>query len=405
MGKTFAEKVLSRKTGLDVRAGDTVIVDVDAVMTHDTTGPLAIKAFEDMGGVRFKKPESTVIILDHATPCPNEKIARLHQLLRTKAKEQGCVFYDHNAGICHQIMVERGHVKEGYIVAGADSHTCSYGCVGAFAVGVGSTDLGAILLTGKTWMRAPESIKIVLNGKLPRGVYAKDVVLTLLRDLTADGATYQCMEFHGDTFDDMTWEEAFTICNMSIEMGAKTSVFTAALRDHDLIPDKDAVYASVREYRAEDLVPMLSCPHTVDNACALAEKAGTPVDLVFVGSCTNGRLGDLRIAAQILKGKKLAPGTRMIVSPASQRVFKAAIEEGIVSDLVEAGAVFLPSGCGLCVGTLGGVPGDGETVLSTTNRNFRGRMGNPNAAIYLGSPASAAAAALTGKITDPREVL
>ena len=255
MGKTFAEKILSRKAGGSVHAGETVIVDVDAVMTHDTTGPLAIKAFQDMGGVRFKKPESTVIVLDHAIPCPNEKIAGLHQLLRNTAKEQNCVFYDQNAGICHQIMVERGHVKEGYVVAGADSHTCSYGCVGAFAVGVGSTDLGAILLTGKTWLRVPESVKIVLNGKLPQGVYAKDVVLTLLRDLTADGATYQCMEFHGDTFAAMSWEESFTICNMAIEMGAKTGVFVSALKDPELIPDEDASYSMVREYRAETLEP------------------------------------------------------------------------------------------------------------------------------------------------------
>ncbi len=405
MGKTFAEKILSRKTGGSVHAGETVIVDVDAVMTHDTTGPLAIKAFQNMGGVRFKKPESTVIVLDHAVPCPNEKIAGLHQLLRDTAKEQNCVFYDQNAGICHQIMVERGHVKEGYVVAGADSHTCSYGCIGAFAVGVGSTDLGAILLTGKTWLRVPESVKIVLNGKLPQGVYAKDVVLTLLRDLTADGATYQCMEFHGDTFAAMSWEESFTICNMAIEMGAKTGVFVSALKDPELIPDGDASYSMVREYRAETLEPMLSCPHTVDNVAALREKAGLPVDLVFIGSCTNGRLGDLRIAANILKGRKLAPGVRMIVSPASERVFRQAVEEGIVTALSEAGAIFCPSGCGLCVGTLGGVPGNGETVISTTNRNFRGRMGNPNAFIYLGSPASAAAAALTGRITDPREVI
>ena len=405
MGLTFAERVLSRKAGKTVRAGDTVIVDVDACMASDTTGPLAIQAFRNMGGTRFAKPESTVLILDHATPCPNEKIAGLHQLLRNTAKEQNCVFYDHNAGICHQIMVEKGHVREGYVVVGADSHTCSYGCVGAFAVGVGSTDLGAVLRTGKTWLRVPESIKIVMNGRLPKGVYAKDVILTIIGDLTADGATYQSVEFHGDTFAAMGWEEAFTVCNMAIEMGAKTGVFVSALHDPELIPDEDAVYSLIKTYQAEDMVPMLSCPDNVDNVATVTERAGRSVELVYLGSCTNGRLTDLRAAAQILKGKRLASGTRMIVCPASTKILRDAIDEGILSDLIDAGAIVVPPGCGLCVGTLDGVPSNGETVFSTTNRNFHGRMGNPNASIFLGSPASAAAAALRGCITDPREVM
>jgi len=404
MGYTFAEKVLSKKVGRVVHAGETIIVEVDTAMGSDTTAPLAIKAFKEMGGEFFAKPQQIVLVIDHATPCPNERIANLHSFIRKTAQEQGTVLYDHNAGVCHQLMIDNQHVKEGYVVTGADSHTCSYGAVGAFAVGVGSTDLGAVFRTGKTWLRVPETIKISLTGELAEGVYAKDVILQIIGDMTADGATYQAVEYHGDGFAHMGRDEAITICNMTVEFGAKTGIFVPSLTNEGLIPDENAVYSKVLSYDATQIEPMLACPDNVDNTATVKEKTGTKVDLIYLGSCTNGRLSDLKIAADILRGRKIAAGVRMIVAPASTQILRQAMDSGIIADLIDAGSLIIPAGCGLCVGTLGGVPGDGEVVLSTTNRNFRGRMGNNKASIYLASPATAAATALAGRITDPREV-
>jgi len=404
MAKTFAEKLLSQKTAQDVYAGETVIVDVDIAMATDSMAPLAIKAFKDMGGIRFKQPGRVIFVLDHAVPCPNERIANLHKLIRETACQQGAILYDHNAGVCHQLLIEK-HAQEGQLIIGTDSHTCSSGALGAFAVGMGATDFGAILLTGKTWLRAPQSIKIVLTGQLSPGVYAKDVMLHIVGDLQADGAAYQMVEYHGPGFMAMSRDEAVTVCNMSMEMGAKSGVFIPALTDTALIPDIDANYIRVVEYDAVKCEPMLACPHETDHRAYVKERAGIDVDLVYLGSCTNGRLSDLKIAADILRGKKLACGTRMIVAPASAGIMRAAMDSGYIQDLLEAGALILPAGCQLCVGALGGVPADGETVLSTTNRNFLGRMGNNRASIYLASPATAAATALMGRITDPREVM
>ena len=404
MGKTFAEKIISIKSGCSVHANDLAIVTVDAMMASDTTGPMAIKAFREMGGIRLANPDRTVFVIDHAIPCPNEKIAALHALIRSFSKEQQCLLFDQNCGVCHQIILENGIVKEGDLVLGADSHTCSYGAVGAFSTGVGSTDLGAALLTGKTWMRVPETVKIVMTGKLPKGVYAKDVILRIIGDMTASGATYDAVEFCGDGFNAFSQEEAVTACNMVIEMGAKNGVFLRSLTKPELIPDKDAAYRLVLQYEAERMEPMVSCPHRVDAVCAAKEKRDQKIDLIYIGSCTNGKLGDIQAAADILRGKHIASGTRLIVCPASNRVLLDAMEKGYIQDLVRAGAVLSATGCSLCVGTLGGVPADGETVLSTTNRNFKDRMGNSKAFIYLASPATAAASALTGYITDPREV-
>lgn len=405
MGYTFAEKIIGRKAGRTVRANECVVVDVDVMMASDTTGPIAIEAFRKMGGIKLAKPERTVMILDHATPAPNERIAALHQLIREFSKEQGCLLYDQNHGVCHQVMLENELVKEGDLVLGGDSHTCSYGSVGAFSTGVGSTDLGAAMLTGKTWLRVPETTRIELLGKLPQGVSAKDVILQIIGDLTSDGVTYSAVEFAGDGFAAFTQEEATTVCNMTIEMGGKSGVFVSALQDPGLKPDADAVYERIIRYRAEDMRPMVSCPHTVDNVKPAAELKDQRVDVVYIGSCTNGRLSDLAAAAKILKGRKIAPGVRLTVCPASTKVLSQAIEGGYISQLLSAGATLSTPGCSLCVGTLGGVPADGEVVLSTTNRNFKGRMGNNKAMIYLASPATAAASALTGRITDPKEVL
>lgn len=404
MGLTFSEKIISRKVGKSVHAGDTVIVDVDYTMANDTTAPMAIKAFQQMGGETLAKPKRTVLILDHATPCPNEKIAALHQLVRSFAKEQNCLFFDQNHGVCHQVMLEEGIVKEGDLVLGGDSHTCSYGAVGAFSTGVGSTDLGGVWRTGKTWLRVPETIRIELQGRLPKGVYAKDVILRIIGDLTADGASYESVEFAGDGFSAFSREEAITVCNMTVEMGGKNGVFVSALTDPGLIPDPDAVYRQVLRYQAAELKPMVARPHTVDNVCPLSEVQGKKVDQVYIGGCTNGRLSDLEAAAEILKGRKVHSECRLMICPASHQVLLEAISSGCISTLLEAGASLSQPGCSLCVGTLGGVPGSGEVVLSTTNRNFKGRMGNNQAEIYLASPATAAASALYGRITDPREV-
>ncbi len=403
MGHTFSEKVIGKKAGHVVKAGDVVIVPVDAMMATDTTGPIAIRAFQNMGGIKLAKPLNSHFVLDHATPCPNERIANLHSLIRNFCKDQGCVLHDQDEGVCHQIMLAQNHVKEGDIVLGADSHTCSYGAIGAFSTGVGSTDLGAALLTGKTWLRVPETLQVTITGHLSKGVSAKDIILKVISDITSDGATYMAIEFTGDGIADFSREEAITLCNMAIEAGGKTGIFVPGLTDPDLIPDEDAVYARKISYRAEDIVPMVACPHTVDNGKPAAELGNQKIDLVYLGSCTNGRLSDIRIAADMLRGKKIV--TRMLVCPASSEVLNQAAKLGYLSDLIEAGATFMTPGCGLCVGTLGGVPGNAESVLSTTNRNFLGRMGNNKAFVYLGSPATAAATALKGTITDPREVL
>lgn len=405
MGLTFAEKLIGRKAHQQVHAGDYVIVDVDVMMASDTTGPIAIQAFREMGGCRLAKPDNTVFILDHATPCPNERIASLHGLIRKFCAEQNCVFFDQNHGVCHQVMLEEGLVHEGDLVLGGDSHTCSYGSVGAFSTGVGSTDLGAAMLTGKTWVMVPKTTRIELRGQLPRGVYAKDVILKIIGDVTSDGVSYQAVEFAGDGFARFTEEEATTVCNMTIEMGGKSGVFLNSLHDPGLIPDIDAEYARVLRYDAADFVPMVSCPHTVDHVRLVEEFPPQKIDMVYVGGCTNGRLSDLEAAAEILRGKSVAPGVRLIVCPASTKILMEAIEKGYIEVFLSSGATLATPGCGLCVGTLGGVPADGEVVISTTNRNFMGRMGNNRAFIYLASPATAAASALTGYISDPREVL
>ena len=405
MGYTFAEKIIARKAGQLVQAGDCVVVDVDVMMASDTTGPIAIKVFRDMGGTKLAKPDKTVLILDHATPCPNERIANLHSLIREFAKEQRCVFFDQNAGVCHQVMVENELVHEGDMVLGADSHTCSYGAIGAFSTGVGSTDLAAAMLTGKTWLRVPKTVRIELHGALPKGVYAKDVILRIIGDLKSDGVTYESVEFAGDGFAAFTREMALTVCNMTIEMGGKNGVFVSALTDPGLIPDEDAEYDRVISYDAVDFVPMVAQPHTVDNTCAASEAENVKIDVAYIGSCTNARLSDLETAAFILKGKKVADGVRLMICAASANVFREAMKAGYIETLLSAGATFSTPGCSLCVGTLGGVPGDGEVVLSTSNRNFKGRMGNNKAFIYLASPATVAASAITGHITDPRGVI
>lgn len=417
MGQTIAEKILSEHSGQRVYAGDIVVAEVDMIMGQDGTSPLAIKAFNSMGGAGVCDREKVVMVIDHSAPSPNEGVSALHKLMREFAADKGFKLYDIGEGVCHQLLPESGKVGPGKLVIGADSHTCTYGALNAFSTGVGSTDLAAAMICGKMWFKVPETVKFVLNGVLPPGVYAKDLILYLIGDVTADGATYQAVEYTGEAVAALSIDGRMTIANMAIEMGAKAGLMNADEKtlqwlkqytDQKFTPvfaDADANYAAVKEYDVSKLEPQVAKPHRVDNTAGVSEVAGTPIQQAVIGTCTNGRLEDLRIAADILKGKKIAKGVRLIVAPASKRVFLAAMAEGIIQTLVEAGAAVVTPGCGPCVGTHNGIPSDGENVISTANRNFKGRMGNSNANIYLASPATVAASALTGEITDPRNYL
>ncbi len=406
-GLTIAEKILSQHTEGIARAGALIVADVDAVMASDTTAPLAIKAFEEMGGGRIWNPERCYFVIDHAAPAPNERIAALHTLMRNFAAEHGCPLYDAGAGICHQLMVEQGHVEPGMLFVGADSHTCTYGSLCAFATGVGSTDLAAVMHTGQIWMRVPQTIRIWVDGTLSPGLSAKDLTLAIVGRVGLSGATYHALEFAGPAIEQLTLSSRMTLANMAIEMGAKAGIVHPAGLDlpsevtEGLLPDDDAVYLKTLRFDASSLLPQISRPHMPDQVTDLAEVVGTPVDVAFIGTCVNGRLEDLHAAAEVLEGKQIPATVRLMVAPASKEVFLEAMMDGTAQILTRAGATFLPSGCGPCVGTHNGVPGPQETVISTGNRNFRGRMGNPSASVYLASPTTVAASALAGHIIHP----
>jgi len=415
VGKTIAEKILSLKSGQDARANDIVVADLDFVMGQDGTSGLAIRAFEEMNSKRVFDPVKIAMVIDHSAPSPLEGVSALHHQMRVFANEQQINFYDIGDGVCHQLVPEKGHVVPGNLVIGADSHTCTYGAINVFSTGVGSTDLAAGLSSGKLWFKVPETFKFIMNGTLPAGVYSKDLILYLIGDVTADGATYMAAEYTGQAIDALSVEGRFTISNMAIEMGAKCGLMEADektvawVKAHSNKPfetvkaDPDAVYARVKEYDVSKLEPQVAKPHTVDNVSPISEVVGTPVQQGVIGTCTNGRIEDFRIAAEILRGRKLAPGTRLIIAPSSRQVMLQAMREGLIEIFIEAGAAVVTPGCGPCVGTHNGVPSDGENVISTANRNFKGRMGNNKAFIYLASPATVAASVLYGKISDPRE--
>lgn len=417
MGKTIAEKILSNRSGQDVKANDIVIANLDFVMGQDGTSPLAIRAFQEMQAKSVFDPKRVAMVIDHSSPSPLAGVSELHHQMRTFADAQKIHFYDIGDGVCHQLVPEQGHIVPGDLVIGADSHTCTYGAINVFSTGVGSTDLAAGLISGKLWFKVPETFKFVLNGKLPPGVLSKDLILYLIGDVTADGATYMAAEYVGEAIDALSVEARFTISNMAIEMGAKCGLMEADQKTIEWVKahsnkefepvkaDADAVYAKVKEYDVSNLDPQVAMPHTVDNVTKIGNVSHIPVQQGVIGTCTNGRIEDLRIAAQILKGRKLNKGTRLIVAPASRQVMLQAMRENLLEILVEAGAAVVTPGCGPCVGTHNGVPSDGENVISTANRNFKGRMGNNKAFVYLGSPATVAASMLTGKITDPREFL
>jgi 3-isopropylmalate/(R)-2-methylmalate dehydratase large subunit len=404
---TLSERIISQHAGHPVSSGDIAIVNVDAVMATDATAPFALKAFKEMGGDQVWNHERAYLIIDHASPAPNERVANLHKLMRDFARAQDIKLYDVGAGICHQLMVENEHVKPGDLLLGADSHTPTYGALGAFAVGVGSTDLAGVLRTGKTWLKVPQTVLFTLNGKLSKGVSAKDIILFLIQKTGVEGAVYEAIEFNGTAVESMTLASRMVLTNMVAEMGAKTGlVDTKGLQlpypfEHQHV-DETANFRAKFTFDVSEIRPQVAKPHSPDNVVPIDELIGTKIDAAFIGSCTNARLEDLQSAAEVLRGQKLA--VRLIIAPASKAVFDEALADGTIQTLTDAGAVFITSGCGPCVGTHLGVPGDGETVISSTNRNFQGRMGNPKSNIYLASPAVVAAAAVAGEIVDPEKI-
>ena len=414
MAKTISEKILGSHSGRDAVAGEIVIAELDYMMAQDGTAPLAIRSFLGMNGEGLAKPGRAAFCIDHNAPSPMRSVSELHSMMREFAARYGVELNDVGEGVCHQVMLDRAHVLPGRLVIGADSHTCTYGGVNAFATGVGSTDLAAGLLSGSLWFRVPETMKVTVTGSLEPGVFAKDIALMMVGRVTADGATYRAMEIVGPTVDDLELDGRLTIANMVVEMGAKAGLMEADSKTLDffygrtaesfepVFADADAVYVEELELDVDALVPQVARPHRVDNVCGVEEVEGVPVSEGLIGTCTNGRLEDLRTSAAILEGNSVAPGVRLIVAPASREIMLEALREGLVETFTECGAAVLCPGCASCVGTHQGVPGDGENVISTANRNFKGRMGNPEAFIYLASPATVAASCIEGRIADPR---
>ena len=416
MGQTIAEKIISKHAGYDVKAGELCIAKVDVAAVQDGTGPLMVQEFKKLGKSKPANPQRCILFIDLDYPSPRIELSNTLMVLREFAKETGAVLSETGCGVCHQRLVE-SFVNPGEILVGADSHTCTSGALGAFATGMGSTDVAVAMALGKTWLKVPATFKVVVEGEFKKGVYAKDLILHLIGLIGADGATYRALEFHGSTIENMTMADRFTLANMAVEAGAKAGLFVtdektkAYLKERGredkfvkITPDPDAVYERVIEIDASKLEPTVSCPHTVDNTKLAKDLKDVKVNQVFVGTCTNGRIEDLRIVAEILKDKKVHPDVRMIVVPASKDVYKQAIEEGLITTLVDSGAQILGPGCGPCVGVHAGILGDGEVCLATQNRNFQGRMGNTKGFIYLSSPAIAAYSAISGCITDPRGI-
>jgi homoaconitate hydratase family protein len=418
MGMTFAQKILAKKSDEEtVEVGQIVTVRPDHLLTHDNTAAIIGKIGKELDEYGVVDANLLVIVLDHVIPAATEKNAAGHKKIREFVKKHKLKnFFDIGEGICHQVVFEEGFALPGKIILGSDSHTCSYGAVGAFATGIDRTEAAALMLTGETWLKVPPSIKITLKGELTQPVSAKDLILTIIGDIGADGANYHAVEFHGD-IRNLTMDDRFTMANMGVEMGAKIAVFpvdkvtTAFFREHGISPDSidsiwadlDASYIKEMSYDLDKIEPVIALPHTVDNVKKIDEVIGLPIDQCFLGTCTNGRLSDLRAAARILKSKKVTPNTRLIILPASRSILREAIQEGIIDILIEAGGVLLPPGCGPCLGAHQGALAPGERCLSTANRNFKGRMGCKEAEIFLASPATVAASAIHGRISDPRK--
>ncbi|MFW6150734.1 MAG: 3-isopropylmalate dehydratase large subunit [Chloroflexota bacterium] len=415
MGKTLAEKILSDKLKGEVHAGDIVVVEVDLAFVQDTTGPLTARLFRQSGFDRTAKPDSSLVFLDHAAPSPARQLSDDHVFLREFAREAGCHLSDVGEGVCHQLVAEK-FARPGDVIVGSDSHTVTGGALGAFATGMGSSDVAVALALGKTWLRVPETILVEVTGAFPPGVFAKDFILYLIGQIGADGATYKSLEFAGEGVTGMGVPDRLTVSNMVVEAGAKVGLFPSDERTREyleangraedyrpLAADSDASYERTIHVDLDRLEPMVARPHAVDNVVPVSKADKVAVQQVFIGTCTNGRLEDLAVVAGILEGKKRHPETRLLVAPASRRILAEATRLGYVQTLVEAGAILLPPGCAACLGLHQGVLGSGETCVSTANRNFRGRMGNPEGFVYLASPATAAASAVQGRLADPRE--
>lgn len=419
MGLTFAQKMLAMKAGLpEVAVSQIVEVEPDFCMSHDNTSAIA-KTFKKLGVKKVKNPEKFVIILDHTVPASEEKYALNHKEVREFVEEQGIEsFYDIGVGICHQVLSEKGYALPGHLILGSDSHTTTYGGLGAFAAGVGRSEMAVLYATSRIWLKTPASFKMVLHGQLREpAVTAKDMILKIIGDIGADGALYKSVEFSGSAIDAMSISSRLVLANMAIEMGAKNGFIAPDAKALEylagrakrpftpVLPDPDAEYEKVLQWDASALEPQVACPHTVDNVKPISALEGTPVQQCLLGTCTNGRIEDFRIAAEILKGKKVKKGVRLLMIPASQAVLMAALKEGVVDTLVEAGGVLMNPGCGPCLGAHQGVLAAGEACISTSNRNFQGRMGSNEANVYLASPASVAAAAIEGAIVDPRRFI
>ncbi|MDP3066647.1 MAG: homoaconitase large subunit, partial [Methanobacteriaceae archaeon] len=410
------EKILSKASGnSQVEAGQIVMANIDVAMTHDLTGPLSVESFQKIGVEKVWDPEKIVVIFDHQVPADSLEAAQNHILMRQFVQEQGISnFYDVREGVCHQVLHEKGHVVPGEVVVGSDSHTCTHGALGAFSTGIGSTDMAMVFATGKLWFKVPETLKFEIEGELGKHVYSKDVVLDIIGSIGADGATYQACEFGGETTRKMSVSDRMALCNMAIEMGGKTGLVEPDEKTLNYIKarsnkhyevfktDEGAESLTTMHVEVNDLEPQIACPHNVDNVKPVSEVDGTPIDQIFLGSCTNGRLDDLRVAAKILKGKEISPNVRMLVIPASREVYRSALDEGLMNIFVDAGALVCNPCCGPCLGGHVGLIGPGEVSLSTSNRNFKGRQGSPEGEVYLSSAAVAAASAIKGQITDPR---
>lgn len=419
MGLTVAQKILAQKAGLEsVAINQIVIVKPDHLLMHDNAAAIIGKIKNELKEYGLIAKNLPVIVLDHVIPATDEKIAANHLKIRNFVKEYEVKhFYDVGFGICHQVLYEQGLAEPGMLIVGSDSHTCSYGALNVFATGVDRTEAAALLLRGETWLKVPPTIKITLKGALQHPVSAKDLILTIIGDIGADGANYCAVEFHGD-LENLTMDDRFTIANMGIEMGAKAALFPtdSITRNYyerlgksddykDIWADPDAVYLKELEYDLGAIKPVIAAPHLVDNFKNIAELNNISIQQALIGTCTNGRIADLRVTAKILAGKKIAAGVRLLVLPASKQILEQALDEGLISTLSKAGAIILPPGCGPCLGAHQGVLAPGENCLSTANRNFKGRMGCKEANIYLASPATVAASALTGFITDPGKIL
>jgi 3-isopropylmalate/(R)-2-methylmalate dehydratase large subunit len=417
MGQTIAEKIFSSHLHKKVKAGEFVFSPVDLMMTNDASITTVWEALKKIPDAAVRDPKKLVVILDHYCPSPSQEVSRIHQEIKAFVEKYGCTLYAEGEGICHQLIPEKGHLLPGQLVIGSDSHTTTYGALNALATGVGSTDLALAIHYGLLWFMVPPSMKIEIQGKIPHGVYAKDIILHIIGAIAARGANYQTIEFIGGTLPSISVEGRLTICNMVAEMGAKAGIMPgdeicrAWLQEKGIKniipvpPDPDASYATGHSFDISRLEPQIACPHQVDNVRPISEVKGEKIGMAFLGTCTNGRLEDLAIAAKILKGSKIHPQVTLVITPASREVTAEACAKGYIRALLESGGMLNAPGCGPCVGALGGIPGDGVNVLSTANRNFLGRMGNTKANIYLSSPATLAASCITGKITDPRDFL